>query len=128
MYCLKCRRVRETQNVTTATSKNGRLVRRGKCVTCGKTKTQFVKKEVAGGSFLNSLVNKLPFEMHLPGHNFTGPGTKLFKRLNPDGTPKEWSMPITRVDNAAYHHDLCYSKIAILKQGTRFAIRRCLAS
>ena len=110
MYCLKCRRVTETQNITTATSKNGRLMRRCQCVTCGKTKTQFVKKEVAGGSFLNSLVNKIPFEMHLPGHNFTGPGTKLNKRLNPDGTPKEWSMPINRVDNAAYHHDLCYSK------------------
>ena len=26
--------------------------------------------------------------MHLPGHNFTGPGTKLNKRLNPDLTPK----------------------------------------
>ena len=75
-----------------------------------KLNVNFVKKEVAGGSFLNSLVNKLPFEMHLPGHNFTGPGTKLNKRLNPDGTPKEWSMPINRVDNAAYHHDLCYSK------------------
>ena len=24
-------------------------------------------------------------------------------------TPKEWSIPINRVDNAAYH-DLCYSK------------------
>ena len=48
--------------------------------------------------------------MHLPGHNFTGPGRKLCKRLNRDGTPKEWSIPINRVDNAAYHHDLCYSK------------------
>ena len=75
-----------------------------------KTKTQFIKKDATGGSFLNSLVNKLPFEMHLPGHNITGPGTKLYKRLNPDGTPKEWSIPINRVDNAAYHYDLCYSK------------------
>ena len=75
-----------------------------------KTKTQFIKRDATGGSFLNSLVNKLPFEMHLPGHNFTGPGTKLYKRLNSDGTPKEWSLPINRVDNAAYHHDLCYSK------------------
>ena len=75
-----------------------------------ETKTQFVKKGAAGGSFLNTLVNKLPFEMHLPEHNFTGPGTKLYKRLNPDGTPKEWSIPINRVDNAAYHHDLCYSE------------------
>ena len=31
-------------------------------------------------------------------------------RLNPDGTPKEWSISINRVDNAAYQNDLCYSK------------------
>ena len=72
-----------------------------------KTKTQFIKRDTTGGSFLNTLVNKLPFEMHLPGHNFTSPGTKLYKILNPDGTPKEWSIPINTVDNAAYHHDLC---------------------
>ena len=65
----------------------------------------------AGGSFLNTLMNKLSFEMHLLGHNFTGPGTKLYKRLNPDGTPKEWSIPINRVDNVAYHHDTNFSII-----------------
>ena len=102
--------ITETVNIATVTSKNCRLMRRGQCVTCGKIKCKFVKKEVDGGSFLNSSMNKLPFEMHLPGHNFTGPGTKLNKRLNLDGTPKEWSMPINRLDNAAYHHDLCYSK------------------
>ena len=75
-----------------------------------KTNTHFIKDDATGGSFLNTLVNKLPFEMHLPGHNFTGPGMNLYKRLNPDGTPKEWSMPINRVDNAAYHHYLCYLK------------------
>ena len=110
MYCLKCRRVRETDNIANTMSKNGRLMRRGQCITCSKTKTQFVKKGAAGESFLNTLVKNLPFEMHLPGHNFTGPGTKLYRRLNPDGMPKEWSIPINRVDNAAYHHDLCYSK------------------
>ena len=110
MYFLKCRCVTETTNIATAASKNGRLMRRGQCATCGKTKTQFIKRDATGGSFLNSLVNKLPFEMHLPGHNFTGPGTKLYKILNSDGTPKEWSIPISRVDSAAYHHDLCYSK------------------
>ena len=75
-----------------------------------KTKTQFIKSDATGGSFLNTTINKLPFELHLPGHKFTEPGTKLDKRLNADGTPKEWSMPINRVDNAVYHHDLCYSK------------------
>ena len=59
---LKCRRVTESENIITATSKNGRLMRRGQCVTCGKTKIQFVEREAAGGCFLNTLVNKLPFE------------------------------------------------------------------
>ena len=77
-------------------------MRRGQCVTCGEIKTQFVKKGAAGDQFL--------FEMLFTGHNFTGPGTKLCNRFNPDGTTKEWSIPINRVDNAAYHHDLCYSK------------------
>ena len=48
--------------------------------------------------------------MHLPGHNFSGSEAKLYKRLNPNRTPKEWSIPINRVDNVAYHHDLCYSE------------------
>ena len=108
IYCLKCRLVTETENITIATSKNGRLMRHAQCFTCGKTNTQFPKKGAPCGSFLNTLVNKLPFELHLPGHNFTGPGTKLYKRWNPDGTLKEWSIPINRIDNAAYHHDLCY--------------------
>ena len=52
-----------------------------------KTKTKLVKKGAAGESFLKTLVNKLTFEMHLPGHNFTGSRTKIYKRLNPDETP-----------------------------------------
>ena len=43
MYCLKCRRLTETEYITIATSKNGRLMRRGQCITCEKTKIQFVK-------------------------------------------------------------------------------------
>jgi len=48
--------------------------------------------------------------MHLPGHSFPGPGTKLNKRLNPDMTPKMWSKPINRVGKSACHHDICYVK------------------
>ena len=110
MYCVMCRRLKETEYITISTSKDGRLMRRGQSITCGKSKTRFVKKGAAGGSFLNTLVNNLSFEMHLTGHNVTVPGTKLYKRLNPHGTPKDWSIPINRVDNAAYHHDLYYSK------------------
>ena len=104
MYILKYRRVTET-----ATSKNGRLMRRGQCITYGKTKAQFVKRGAVGGSFLNTFVYKFSFEMHLPGHNFTDPGTKIYKRLNSDGTSKKLSIPINRVGIAAYHDHLCYS-------------------
>jgi hypothetical protein len=48
-------------------------------------------------------------EMHLAGLAFAGPGTRLDLRLNDDGTPKQWSMPVDRVDLAAYHHDLAYA-------------------
>ena len=88
-------------------SKNGRNMKRGTCVICGTTKTQFIKAQ-KGGSLLNEFINNLPVEMHLPGHNFTGPGTKLKKLLHPDLTLKKWSKPVNRVDKAAYHHDICY--------------------
>ena len=109
MYCVKCKKVSDTNNEQLTTTKNNRRMKRGKCVVCGTTKTQFVKSS-KGGSILNKMINSLPVEMHLPGHNFTGPGTKLNKRLNPDLTPKKWSKPINRVDKAAYNHDICYLK------------------
>ena len=46
MYCLKRRRVTETENITTAMSKNGRLLRRGLCITCGKLRLSLLKKEL----------------------------------------------------------------------------------
>ena len=88
-------------------------MKRGKCLVCGTIKNHFINVQDGkrGGSLLNKAINNLPFEMHLPGHDFTGPDTKKkkkTKRLNPDLTPKDWSKPINRVDKAVYHHDVCY--------------------
>ena len=109
MYCVKCKKKTETTSEKLVTTSNNRTMKRGNCSVCGTTKTQFVKSS-KGGSVLNKMINSLPVEMHLLGHNFTGPGTKLNKRLNADLTPKEWSKPINRIDKAAYHHDICYLK------------------
>ena len=109
MYCVKCKKKTETTSEKLVTTSNNRTMKRGNCSVCGTTKTQFVKSS-KGGSILNKMINSLPVEMHLLGHNFTGPGTKLNKRLNADLTPKEWSKPINRIDKAAYHHDICYLK------------------
>ena len=109
MYCVKCKKAIDTSDVQFDVSKNGRNMKRGRCVIRGTTKTQFIKA-TKGRSLLNKVINNLPLEMRLPGHNLTGPSTKLKKRLNPDLTPKKWSKPINRVYKAVYHHDVCYLK------------------
>lgn len=108
MYCFKCRSLTNTHNYGERISKNGRLMGYGSCSKCGGKKTTFVKQK--GSGVVNGLINNLPFEMHYPGHNFLGPGTKLDKRLNNDLTPKDWSIPVDRDDEIAYRHDLCYAK------------------
>ena len=41
-------------------------------------------------------------EYHLPGHNFTGPGTQLKRRL------ERGDEPINAVDELSLHHDMRY--------------------
>lgn len=57
-----------------------------------------------GGGLLNSLIDKLPFELHLPGYRYCGPGTKLKERLarNDQG--------VNKLDEACKEHDIAYSK------------------
>lgn len=33
-----------------------------------------------GSGIINNVIDSLPFELHLPGYQFCGPGTKLQKR------------------------------------------------
>jgi len=108
IYCVKCRKFMETRDVRLKTTKNNRQMLQSICVVCGTKKSKFIC--VSGKGFINVTINSLPFEMHMLGHNFTRPGTKLNKRLNGDMTPKAWSKHINRVDKAAYHHDICYVK------------------
>ena len=57
----------------------------------------------AGGGLLNSAINKLPFELHLPKYNFCGPGTRLEKRL------ARGDSGINPLDAACKNHDIAYS-------------------
>jgi hypothetical protein len=60
---------------------------------------------ISGGGLVNSLINKLPFEMHLPGgYQYAGPGTHLDLRLAKGIKPKN------KLDAAALRHDIAYSK------------------
>jgi hypothetical protein len=41
-------------------------------------------------------------------YNFCGPNTHLDDRLNSDGSPKNWSKPINKVDAICMRHDIAY--------------------
>lgn len=63
-----------------------------------------------GKGLLNSLINKLPVELHLKGYEFCGPGTKLEKRL------KRGDQGINKLDQACREHDISYSKNRSLQE------------
>lgn len=62
------------------------------------------KKVKRGKGFVNSLINNLPFELHLPSYQYCGPGTKLKKRL------KRNDPGINELDRACKEHDIAYSQ------------------
>ena len=65
--------------------------------------------------FVDVLNTVLPFEKHLPGMRYCGPGTRLDLRLDEHGKPFPGNKPVDHVDEAALKHDLAYSKSDELK-------------
>ena len=71
----------------------------------------------SSGGDLQTISSKLPGfpwakykgEHHLPGHNYTGPGTRLDIRLDENNIPKPGEEPINRVDQSALKHDIAYN-------------------
>lgn len=56
-----------------------------------------------GRGILNNFINNLPIELHIPGYQFCGPGTKLQKRL------LRGDRGINKLDEACMHHDIAYN-------------------
>lgn len=57
-----------------------------------------------GRGLINTFINHLPIELHLPGYNYCGPGTRLQERLN------RGDKGINPLDSACMQHDIAYSK------------------
>ena len=60
-----------------------------------------------GSGIINSAINNLPFELHIPSYSYCGPGTKLQKRLN-RGDPG-----INKLDEACENDDISSLKMKI---------------
>lgn len=56
-----------------------------------------------GKGILNTVIDKLPIELHLPGYQFCGPGTKLKERL------AAGQKGINGLDSACRVHDIAYN-------------------
>lgn len=59
IYCLKCKKRTPTQNPAIMKHSNGRTSVQGICAVCGKTKSQFLAKNVNGAGFLSSLAGSI---------------------------------------------------------------------
>lgn len=69
---------------------------------CDKITSNTSVNRKGGGGFLNRVINNLPIELHLPGYQFCGPGTKLDKRLN------RGDQGINPLDASCKIHDIAY--------------------
>lgn len=58
----------------------------------------------AGQGILNTIINKLPIELHIPSYQYCGPGTKLSERIARGDKPKN------KLDAACLQHDISYSR------------------
>lgn len=56
-----------------------------------------------GKGLLNGLIDNLPVELHLPGYNYCGPGTRLKQRL------LRGDKGINELDEACKQHDIAYA-------------------
>jgi hypothetical protein len=69
------------------------------------SRTTNILGKVPIGSVINTAIDALPVELHLPGgYQYCGPGTKLEERL------KRGDPGINELDRACKEHDIAYSK------------------
>ena len=103
MFCLKCKVNTESTNIKKEQTKNKRWILKAICVVCGCKNAKFIKKdvEVEGGDIVD-VIGKHIDEMHFPGSNYLGPGTKFKERI------EKGDKPVDRIDEASMHHDLSY--------------------
>ena len=76
-----------------------------------KIQQDLLPKPVKSGSgLINDIIDNMPFEAHLPGMQYAGPGTNLDLKL------VQGVKPSNKLDEAAMNHDIAYSKTRDLKK------------
>jgi hypothetical protein len=100
-FCFKCKEKTDSEDIEHVKTKNNRLRLISNCCICHTKKSTFAKPQRTGGDIVD-IIGKTIGEVHFPGSNYLGPGTKFMERLN------RKDQPVDRVDENAMHHDLAY--------------------
>src|SRR5580692_11471449 len=122
MYCVKCKRKTESNNISEVKTKNDRRMLKSICSVCGAIKSSFVKNDNMGaglGDTIIKAIGKLS-ELHLPASNgeyvpggsfnnqfkysYCGPGTNYEQRV------KEGYKGINELDSMCKLHDKFYNE------------------
>lgn len=68
-----------------------------------KSKGEARKTIKRGRGLLDTIIDKIPFEMHLPTYQYCGPGTKLAERL------ARGDAGVNKLDAFCKEHDIAYA-------------------
>jgi hypothetical protein len=100
------RRVRRSKTRRVNKSRGRGLVGRAIGAVAGKALVALGAKKLKdlAGFAINRAIDILPGELHLPGYNFCGPGTKLKTRL------ARGDKGINPLDESCKRHDIAYAK------------------
>ena len=126
MYCLKCKRKTESDNIQVKITSNSRRRQTGVCKICGRNKSQFISNQQvnkSGQGVFNNILSKIGNivgEMHLPAkqgeyvpngsfnnqnkYSYCGPGTKYEQRK------REGYQGINELDRMCKLHDKFYTE------------------
>ena len=94
------RRQNKTENINDERKKKPKTKKRFQAA--GTKQNKRLRQK--GRGILNWVISKLPIELHVPGYNYCGPGTRLKSRL------ARGDQGVNRLDDACKQHDIAYSR------------------
>lgn len=100
-------KTKQSAKVKTKTQSGSVKAKKSRCKKrCSTNKKQkyLHKKNKKGAGFIDRLIDKIPFELHIPTYQYAGPGTKLKKRM------ERGDQGINPLDAACKVHDIAYSQ------------------
>ena len=117
IYCVKCKRKTDTDNINQVRAKNNRKALTGSCK-CGTKKYPFMSNKVEGSNLdIHRLIGKLPLRPEkgfaAPSYNYLGPYNPLDKQVSfnkqTGDIQKIHVLPQNALVRIAMHHDICYT-------------------